>query len=143
MNAALKKQIGVWLDHSEAHFIGHSDSGAYTIETVQSPYERNKREAGENSDHTRFGANANYTSNNENRKHNIAQNELNRFFDELESKLEPYDEILLFGPTTAKEQLYNRLSENKQFAGKTISVKPSDKLSQVHKEMFVADYFKV
>jgi molybdopterin converting factor small subunit len=143
MNTAVTKQIGIWLDHSKAHFIGHHDGSAFLIETIDSPYERIKRDEGEGSDNARFGANPQFSSNNENRKNNTAQNELNEYFKTLESKLDDYDEILLFGPTTAKEQLYNRLSENKSFSAKTIIVQSSDKMTDNQLLAFVRDFYKV
>ena|SRR5690606_17390565 len=140
---AIKKQIGIWLDHSKAHIIGHHDGSAFIIESVDSPFERFKREDGEVSDKTRFSPNPEHASNNEFRKHNIAQNELNEYFKILEDKLTDYDEILLFGPTTAKEQLMNRLSESKSFKSKTISIQSSDKMSENQLLAFVREFFKV
>jgi len=135
-------QIGVWLNHSQAHFIGHKAESAFFIETIDSPYESIIREEGEGNDKTRFSSNTERGSNNEKRKHNIIQNELDEYFKILEGKLESYQEILLFGPGTAKEELFNRLSENKLFKGKNIEVKSSDKLTENQMLSYVLDFFK-
>jgi len=56
--------------------------------------------------------------------------------------LENYQEILLSGPGTAKEQLFNHLSENKLFKGKDIEVKSSDKLTKNQMLSKVLYFFK-
>lgn len=135
-------QIGVWLNHSQAHFIGYKAESAFFIETIDSRYERVIREEGEGNDKTRFSTDSERGSNNEKRKHNIVQNELDEYFEILEDKLESFKEILLFGPGTAKEELFNRLSENKVFKGKDIAVKSSDKLTENQMLSYVLDFFK-
>jgi hypothetical protein len=136
------KQIGVWMNHSQAHFFGYKAESAFFIETIESPYESIVRVEGEGNDKTRFSPNTERGSNNEKRKHNIVQNELDEYFKILEGKLESYQEILLFGPGTAKEELFNRLSENKVFKAKDIAVKSSDKLTENQMLSYVLDFFK-
>jgi len=135
-------QIGLWLNHSQAHFIGYKAESAFFIETIDSTYKSIIREEGEGNDKTRFSPNTERGSNNEKRKHNIVRNELDEYFKILEGKLESYQEILLFGPGTAKEELFNRLSENKIFKGKDIEVKSSDKLTENQMLSYVLDFFK-
>jgi len=142
METVSTKQIGVWMDHSKAHFVGYKEGKAFLIESVDSPYERIKREDGEVADKARFGSEPFMTSNNENKKHNITQNEINEYFKILEGKLKNYEDILLFGPSTAKDQLINRLSGNKSFDGKWVSVQSSDKLSENQLLAFVREFFK-
>jgi hypothetical protein len=142
LKTKVTKQIGVWLNHSQAHFLGYKAESAFFIETVESPYESIIRVGGEGNDKTRFSSNTERGSNNEKRKHNIVQNELDEYFSILEGKLEIYQEILLFGPGTAKEELFNRLSENKMFKGKDIAVKSSDKLTENQMLSYVLDFFK-
>lgn len=142
MSTTTKNKIAVFLDHASATFIGFENGAAFIIETVESPYERIKREEGEGSDKAKFGASPQFASNNENKKNNIAQNELKEYFSILEQKLLKHDEILLFGPTTAKEKLHNLLAENKQFLTKSIVVKASDKISDNQKMAFVKAYFQ-
>jgi len=142
MNSTLTKQIGVWLDHSKAHFIGYNDGSAFVIETIDAVH-GHEHFSGEGSTNMRLSSNPQHASNNEHHTHNIEHKELSAYFKTLESKLAGYDEILLFGPTTAKEQLNNFLAENKSFAEKTISVQSSDKLSDNQMLAFVRDFFKI
>jgi len=142
LKTKVTKQTGLWLSHSQAHIIGYKADSAFFIETIDSPYESIVRMEGEGNDKTRFSANSERGSNNEKRKHNIVQNELDEYFNLLESKLEASNEILLFGPGTAKEELFNRLSDNKIFRGKDIAVKSSDKLTENQMLSYVLDFFK-
>lgn len=142
MKTKATKQIGVWLNHFQAHFIGYKAESAFFIETIDSKYENVIREEGEGNDKTRFSSLSELGSTKEKRKHNIIQNELDEYYNILESKLENYQEILLFGPGTAKEELFNRLSDKKSFEGKTIIVKSSDKLTENQMLSYVLDFFK-
>src|SRR5690606_3890192 len=107
-----------------------------------SPYERITREDGEGKDNARFGANANYLSDNEHRKANRARNELSQYFKTLETKLEGYDEMLLFGPTHAKAELHNRMLTNKQFYETKVIVQDSDKMTDNQLLAYVNDFFQ-
>lgn len=135
------KQVGVWIDHSKAHFVGYKNGRAELIETVDSPFESMKRFEGETDDKTRFTTNPLHASNNEYRKNNITQNELNEYFKLMEGKLTNFEDILLFGPGTVKEQLRNKLRDNKTFGGKWLAVQPSDKLTDNQLLAFVRDFF--
>ncbi|MDN3690159.1 hypothetical protein [Cyclobacterium jeungdonense] len=135
-------QIGVWLDQSKAYLIGYKNGVAQLLETIDSPYSSHFREAGEGSDHTKFGPGTHYTSGNENRKHNIAENELNEYFKLLEDKLTGYNDILLIGPGTAKERLRKKLSDNQKFAASLIHTKTSDRLSDNQLLEYVRVFYK-
>jgi hypothetical protein len=135
------KQVGVWIDHGKAHLIGFHKGKAELIETIDSPYESIKRVDGEVKDMTRFSQNPEHASNNEYKKHNVSQNEMNEYFRLMEQKLHPFDDILLFGPGTMKEKMRNRLRENKAFNGKWLSVETSDKLTENQLLAFVRDFY--
>lgn len=136
-----KKKLAVWMDHSEAHYFEYEGGTSTFIGKIDSPYQRIKREEGESNDSTRFSAELNYTSNNENKKNSIAKNERSNYYKEIEKTLNAYDEILLFGPTNAKEQLFNYLSGKKHYASKSIHLSNSDKLSDNQKLAEVRKFY--
>jgi hypothetical protein len=135
------KQVGVWIDHGKAHMIGYSNGKAERIETIDSPYESIKRIEGEVKDMTRFSQNPEHASNNEYKKHNTSQNEMQEYFRIMEQKLHTFDDILLFGPGTMKEKMRNRLRQNKAFDGKWLSVETSDKLTENQLLAFVRVFY--
>ncbi|GAB4144613.1 MAG: hypothetical protein Fur0041_19470 [Bacteroidia bacterium] len=131
--------IGVWLDHSKAHMITESSAGNYAIQTIHSLLDKHPREAGQGSDLTqaakgRFG-NDEYTKNNQER------GDLKSYYKMLQDVLEQYDQILLFGPTSAKKELFNLIMENKAFGGKKIDVENADKLTENQMVAVVREYF--
>jgi stalled ribosome rescue protein Dom34 len=136
------KQVGLWMDHSKAHVIAYANGEAILVENIDSPVESIKRIEGEVKDTTRFTSSAEHSSNNEYKKHNIAQKELNEYFRILENKLATYDDILIFGPGVAKEQFRNRLRENKGFSEKWLSIQSSDKLTENQLLAYVRDFYK-
>jgi hypothetical protein len=136
------KQVGVWMDYSKSMIIGYNSGSAILIEEIDSPYERIKREDGEVKDSTWFSPNPEHASNNEHKKNNITQNEINEYFKMMEAKLSGYDEILIFGPGKAKEQFSNRIKDLKAYSGKWLSVQNADKLTPNQLLAFVRDFFK-
>jgi hypothetical protein len=47
----------------------------------------------------------------------------------------------LFGPTTAKQELFNLLSKDHNFMKTNIEVKDTDKMTPKQQEAFVREYF--
>lgn len=140
------KKVGVWLDHTKAHLIGVKDGKAFLMETVESPYDPRVRFEGEASNVTRFrqggSVSGTATSNNEDRKHNRAQMEISAFYNDLETRLKDFDEILLFGPSIAKNQLQNQIASNKAFADKTLALANAENhLRESALLQFVSEFF--
>ena len=51
------------------------------------------------------------------------------------------DEVILFGPTEAKNELLNLLRENHLFDKIKIEVKTADKMTEIERNTFVKEYF--
>ena len=126
-NTKVDKKIGLWLDHSSAHFIDMS-KGPAIVETAYSDRETNVRTEGEGADGALPGNNR--AANNENHKHNRERMVMEEYYHLLADRLQGYDNIYLFGPTTAKDELHNHLKYDKHFAHKTITVAAADPLSE-------------
>lgn len=135
----LRKRTGIWLDHSKAKLI-NLYLGAVQITTVHSPYTRHIRIKGKGNDTSTYQDL--FGSNRENAKHNIKQNELAVYYKDLEKRLANADEILLFGPTHAKDELHNHILKNKKFAGKPITVKKASYMTEREMMAFVRKFFK-
>lgn len=122
-----KKIIGVWLDHSEARFINPLDLKSKP-EVIHSLLNSHKHIPGEESDGMRLG---NFRSaNDESHKHFREQNELNGYYKKIAVALSPFDDILIFGPTTAKQELQNHLISDKSFVNKKITVEAADYITE-------------
>lgn len=130
-------QVGVFMDHAEASFFIPNKKEKHTIISGIKHHERIKGESG---DSTRLG---NFRStNNENHKHNIEQNDLHLYFKALAAYLNAYDEIFIIGPTTAPTEFQSYCLKHKLLHGKRISVKKSDYLTDNQIEEKINAFFK-
>ena len=67
---------------------------------------------------------------------------LAKYYKKLADCINHYNEILLFGPTDAKKELYNLLKDDHLFEDKKIVLKATDKMTAVEMHNFVKEYFK-
>ena len=133
------KQIGIWMDHAEARFI-EPGKPAGNIQTTFSGIETRPRIDGEKPDGTRLG---NFrATNNEFNKHAKEQQETHAYFKQIGTLLKPYDEILVFGPTTAQQELCNYLLEHKLVSGKVLHAVKTDYMTENQLVEYVRKHFK-
>ena len=121
------KKVGIWMDHSNANIIEFT-SDVKEIKTISSDFSSEDR--------------AETLQRSENEMHNKEQQKHGTFYKNLLKIIKDYDEVLLFGPTDAKSELYNLLKENHQFDNIKIDVKNADKMSHKEQHNFVDEYFK-
>ncbi len=73
--------------------------------------------------------------------HNREQHEESAYYKELGKEISKYDEVLLFGPTDAKVELFNLLRADSHFEKIKIEIKPADKMTENEQHAFVKEYF--
>ncbi|MBC7389089.1 MAG: hypothetical protein H7329_07760 [Opitutaceae bacterium] len=114
------------MDHSSAHIM------EYTSVPVESKIitAKSLRNGHMNSEDT-----------SENKKHNIEQHQLSEYYKELGETIKNFDEVLLFGPTDAKIELFNLLRADRHFEKIKIDTKQSDKMTDNQQQAFVSEYF--
>ena len=123
-----KKQIGVWMDHSVAHIMEQKNNDILT-NSIKSEFTHQEKE------HS--------LSKNENLMHNKEQHMQSNYYKKISDAVLGHNEILLFGPTTAKEELSNLLKTDHHFANVKISVKHADKMTENQQKAFVKEYFQL
>ncbi|MBL7922733.1 MAG: hypothetical protein JNL88_00900 [Bacteroidia bacterium] len=133
-----RKQIGVWMDHAQAHFI-HPATEGEKVTTESSDLESHLRFHGEGADGTLLGGFR--STNNEHHKHQREQEVMHRYFQSLQEKLMDYDEIFLFGPGTARVELHHLMKDNARFSDKRISLESADKMSENQMKAKVREHF--
>lgn len=119
------KQLGIWMDHSIAHIMELKNDKIVTNTVIAQVGEQD--EALNALDETLI--------------QNKEQNELSAFFNRLSGVIINYDEVLLFGPTNAKTELFNLLKADRHFENVKIEVKSADKMTQNQELAFIKDYF--
>jgi stalled ribosome rescue protein Dom34 len=121
------KKLGIWMDHHNAHLIEFSTEVKETKIMTSDFTFQDKEETLQRS---------------ESEMHNKEQHKQTTFYKNLAAVIKDYNEVLLFGPTDAKVELFNFLKENHKYDNIKIEVKNTDKMSDVDQHQFVRDYFK-
>jgi nucleotide-binding universal stress UspA family protein len=122
MNAI--KQLGILMDHSTAHIIELSDNGVATKTIELSPAVPEQKEDLD-----------------ESLMNNKEQNQLTDYFLNLSKVIKEYNEVLLFGPSSTKTELFDRLKEDSQFDKIQIDVLATDNMTDVEQEAYVRKFF--
>ncbi|MDO9615050.1 MAG: hypothetical protein Q7J86_11080 [Bacteroidota bacterium] len=121
------KRLGIWMDHSTANLIEFTDdktaSSAVDAQVGEQDEPLNARD--------------------ETMIQNKEQNELSDYFKRISEVIKDYDEVLLFGPTHAKDELNNILKEDHHFDGVKIEIKPADNMTENQQEAFVREHFNI
>jgi stalled ribosome rescue protein Dom34 len=120
------KKIGIWMDHTMAH-ITEFDSEIHETKIITSDFS--------------FQDKVDTLQRSESGMHNKEQQKLSTYYNELAQIIKNFDEVILFGPTDAKVELYNELKNNHQFDAIKIEVSNTDKMSEKEQRNFIDDYF--
>jgi hypothetical protein len=64
------------------------------------------------------------------------------YYKEIGDIIENYGQVVLFGPTDAKNELYNLLKDHHRFNDITFELVSTDKMSNKQKHDFVTAYYK-
>jgi stalled ribosome rescue protein Dom34 len=120
------KHLGIYMDHSVAHLMELTNDTIMTS-TVESQ--------------STLMDEANYLRKDEGLMHNIEHYQRSDYYKRLSSVMKDYDEVILFGPTEAKSELYNLLKNDHHFDKIRIEVKPADKMTENQQQAYVKKYF--
>jgi len=119
------KKIGIWMDHASAHVMALADPIVTSILTSESTHEEKEKTLQKG----------------ESMMHNKNQQQLAEYYKKLGGFIKDYDEVLLFGPTDAKTELFNLLKADKQFDKIKIEMMPSEKMTVNQEQAYVKKYF--
>ena len=115
------KKLGIWLDHSTANLMEFTDPITTTI--IESKFTQEAKESS--------------LERGENRMHTKEQHQQSEYYKKLGQVIQNYEQVILFGPTTAKTELLNTLIDNQHFAKIKIEVKQTDKMTENQQHGFV------
>jgi len=122
----IPKKLGIWMDHSTAHII-ELKNNTITSNTIESLSLQGEKQ--------NFGKD-------ESLKHNTEQDQLSEYFKRLSTLIKSYSEVILFGPTNAKTELYNLLKEDSHFNNIKIEIETTDNLTKNQMHAFVKEHFE-
>ncbi|MBK8291577.1 MAG: hypothetical protein IPK96_12225 [Flammeovirgaceae bacterium] len=123
-----KKCTGIWMDYSKAYVMSLENDtvktteleSEFTWEEMQYAYSRN-----------------------ENLMHNKERNLVKDYFESIGNSISKEDEVVIFGPTNAKTELFNILTTDTQYSNIKLNVLPADKMTENQRNAFVKEYFGV
>ena len=115
------------MDHATAHLIEFSDVVKATA-TISLDFDNQDK------DET--------LQRSESEMHNKQQQRQNIYYKKLATVIKDFAEVVLFGPTNAKSELFNSLRENHLFDSIKIEVINADKMTDKQQHEFVRNYFK-
>lgn len=121
-----RKNLGIWMDHSNAHLID---------------IDAEKNNCSLTSDFT-TEAKEEALSRSENVMHNKEQQMHEAFYKEIANEILKYDKVLLFGPTRAKDELHNFLNEDLHFKEVSIEIESADNMESNQRLAFVKNHFE-
>ena len=122
----LEKKLGIWMDHSNAHLMELSIDGIQG-RTIASKFTHEGKEISRGKS--------------ENLMHNKEQHQQSEYYKELGNIIRGYDEVILFGPTSAKAELHNLLKMNHLFEKIKIETRQTDKMTESQRHAFVTEHF--
>ena len=73
--------------------------------------------------------------------HNKEQHDQSAYYKHLGEVILNYKEVLLFGPTEAKTELFNLLKADHRFSEIRFQIKSADKMTENQQHAFVKDHF--
>jgi hypothetical protein len=127
----MKKQVGLWVDHSEVFVVSIGDDGEET-KRIKSGMEK----------HVRFsGGNRTEQGSADDQRDRQFASHLDRYYDQVISHIRDAESILIFGPGEAKGELRKRLEGN-GLGGRIVGVETSDKMTEPQIAAKVRKYFQ-
>jgi stalled ribosome rescue protein Dom34 len=123
MNA---KKLGIWMDHHHAHLTEFT-TGEMKSEVIESTFTHKVKEES--------------MTHGENHMHIKEQHLQLEYYKKLGEEIRHYQEVVLFGPTSAKTELFNFLRSNPRFDKIKIELSQKDKMTEHQKHAFVREHF--
>ncbi len=120
------KRLGIWMDHAAAHVMEFTTDPIITT-TIQSGFTHEVKEQS--------------LSKSEKGMHNKEQQQHSDYYKKLAAVIKDYDDVLLFGPTDAKVELFKLVRGDQQLAKIKIEIVPADKMTDNQEHAFVRKHF--
>ncbi|SHN00720.1 hypothetical protein [Flavobacterium xinjiangense] len=120
-----RKRLGIWMDHSIAHLMEFTNKH-FEIKTIESKLHDVKEETLPKS---------------ESLMHNKKKRLLLDYYKKLSEAIKDYEQVILFGPTNAKIEFFDIISEDIRFLKIKFEIKNTDKMTQNQQHAFVKEYF--
>jgi len=122
----IEKSLGIWMDHQDARIMEFTTDPIATT-TVESKFTHQEKEQ--------------TLAKREFLMHNKERFEEGDYYRALGEIIRNYNDVVLFGPTEAKVELFNILRKDHRFADIVIEIVPADKMTENQQHAFLMEYF--
>lgn len=123
---ATSKKLGIWMDHSFVHLMEFTSKN-FEIETIESTFPTNKK-------HMHFAKCENLILEKD-------QKQLYNYYKKIGETIKNYKRVILFGPSDAKVELFDLLSEDDRFLKIEFEIMHTDKMTVNQQHNFIKEYF--
>lgn len=121
-----KKCLGIWMDHSSAHLM-EIINAEITSQIIDAKHSQNGK------------GDTMHTA--EKSMNNRSQHEGLAYYKSIAEVIKPFQEVLIFGPTDAKNELVNLMKSDHHFDKINITTRSAEKMSENQQQAFVKEYF--
>jgi hypothetical protein len=121
------KRLGIWMDHSNAYLMELTNDIIVTNKVVSEL-------SGNEADFNFYKG--------EKLVHKKEQHLQLSYYRKIGDIIKNYQDVVLFGPTDAKNELLNLIKTDHLFENIKIEVKNSDKMTEEQMQTFIREYFK-
>lgn len=119
-------QLGLWMDDSVAYLMQFTTK-PFEIQTIVSEFLIEEKKS------TLFKSKESISS--------FKAITLNKHFNKIGKEILKYEKIILFGPSEAKFNFFDFLSEDERFLKLKIEIKDADKMNVNQQHDFINEYF--
>ena len=120
------RKLGIWMDHSNAYLMELAND--IIVQRVVSELANHESEF-------------NFYKG-EKLIHKKEQHLQLSYYKKIGDIIKKYQDVVLFGPTDAKNELFNQIKTDHLFEDIKIEIKNSDKMTEAQMKTFVRDYYK-
>lgn len=120
------KKLGIWMDHSRARLIEFTNF-SFSSQIIMSEFNHDEKTKS--------------LEKSENLMHHKEQHQKSEYFKRIAEKIQSFNDIILFGPTDAKSELFNILRKDHRFSNIKIEVIPADNMTDNQQHIFVRAHF--
>jgi hypothetical protein len=122
------KKVALYLDHFTANIFEY-EKKAILLKTIESAFKKYEKDK--------------VSLKGVSHLHHKEQALQNAFYLKLREELKVYNDVLLFGSTSAKIELKNILNNDNRFNDVTITIKNTDKLTKKQQIAFIKEIFYI
>lgn len=121
-----RKRLGLWMDHSIAHLMEFTNKH-FEVKTIESKL--NEAVTDE------------ISTKGENQLLTKKKRQLSTYYKKLSEAIKDYEQVILFGPTNAKIEFFDMLSEDMRFLKVIFEVQNTGQMTENQQQEFVQQYF--